>query len=91
VVKEAQDEASNNQSLLNRRGTCGKAELTTLLDNVETALKELENLVDQYQKLGRKQKDVWTRVKFGTEALDTIERSGPSTALPPVCSCPVCR
>jgi hypothetical protein len=56
VVKEAQDEASNNQSLLNRRGTCRKAELTTLLDNVEIAPKELENIVDRYRKLGRKKK-----------------------------------
>ncbi|KAF7510901.1 hypothetical protein GJ744_005731 [Endocarpon pusillum] len=72
VLKEVQDESNNDLSPLNRRGTCRKAELTTLVDNAENALKELDDIVNRYQRLGRKQKDVWIRARFATERLDSI-------------------
>jgi hypothetical protein len=72
ALKELEDEASDPQSLLNRRGARRKDELFMIRDNIETALQQLDDIVKRYQSLGRREKKTWDRVRFAAEDLDAI-------------------
>jgi hypothetical protein len=72
TLKELEDEASDPQSLLNRRGARRKDELFMIRDNIETALQQLDDIVKRYQSLGRREKKTWDRVRFAAEDLDAI-------------------
>ncbi len=62
MLKELEDEAGNERSTLNRKGAPRKEELVGIIKNVETALKELEDLVTRYASLGER------RNEHGTES-----------------------
>jgi hypothetical protein len=67
ILHELEDDAKTPTSLLNRHGPGRKLELDTLIGNLSTTLKQVEDIVKRYHSLGRDQKKTWDRVKFATK------------------------
>jgi len=75
ILLELEDEAKTPNSLLNRRGSARKPELDGLLENLSVVLEQIEDIVNNYQSLGRDQKRVWDRVTFAAKENLTELRS----------------
>ena len=71
-MKELQDEAADPKSILNIRGASRKEELLLLIRHLETALLEVDAIVQKYQSLSRRERRIWNQLKFATEHLDPI-------------------
>lgn len=72
ILHELEDEAKSPTSLLNRRGTGRKAELETLIGNLDEVLRQIGIIVERYHSLGRDQKKAWDRVRFAGEDLANL-------------------
>ena len=72
AIQELQDEAENNDSILNRAGIGRKKELDVIMRNCAEVLRELQQLLTRYKSLGTKQKRTWDRIKFGSEDVQEI-------------------
>lgn len=72
AIRELQDEAENNDSILIRAGLGRKQELDDLMRNCSDVLRELEQLLTSYRSLGTKYKRTWDHIKFGSEGLQEI-------------------
>lgn len=69
VTHEMQDQAQEESSLLNRRGTGREQELLSLCANMHGSLNELDVLFKKYQNMG---KNAWLRVQLGQQELSTL-------------------
>lgn len=71
ILRELEEEASSPTSLLNRRsrGKARKPEWDLLRMNVEGILKDIGDIAQRYESLGRDQKRTWDRVGFATQDL----------------------
>jgi hypothetical protein len=72
ALRELEDEAQNEDSILNRAGKGRQKELNNIVQNCTQILRQLESLVTRYRSLGTSQKKVWDRVKFGDEGIQVI-------------------
>jgi Hsp70 protein len=72
ALRELEDEAQNEDSILNRAGGGRQKELNNIVQNCTEALRQLESLVTRYRSLGTSQKKVWDRIKFGDEGIQVI-------------------
>jgi Hsp70 protein len=72
ALRELEDEAQNEDSILNRAGKGRQKELSNIVQNCTQALQKLESLVTRYRSLGTSQKKVWDRIKFGDEGIQVI-------------------
>ena len=58
--------------MLNTRGASRKGELVLLVENLEKVLKELDNIVEKYQGLARRERRIWNQLRLASEDLDKI-------------------
>lgn len=58
--------------MLNTRGASRKEELVLLVENLEKVLKELDNIVEKYQGLARRERRIWNQLRLASEDLDKI-------------------
>jgi hypothetical protein len=72
ALRELEDEAQNEDSILDRAGKGRQKELNNIVQNCTQVLQQLESLVTRYRSLGTSQKKVWDRVKFGDEGIQVI-------------------
>jgi len=72
ALRELEDEAQNEDSILNRAGKGRQKELNNIVQNCTQILRQLESLVTRYRSLGTSQKKVWDRIKFGDEGIQVI-------------------
>ncbi|ERF69902.1 hypothetical protein EPUS_05446 [Endocarpon pusillum Z07020] len=72
ALRELEDEAQNEDSILNRAGKGRQKELNNILQNCTEVLGQLEMLVTRYRSLGTSQRKVWDRIKFGDEGIQVI-------------------
>ncbi len=72
ALRELEDEAQNEDSILNRAGKGRQKELHTIVQNCTEVLRQLETLVTRYRSLGTSQRKVWDRIKFGDEGIQVI-------------------
>lgn len=74
AVKELQDEAENEESILNRAGLGRKKELIDNIQNCTEVLAQLEDLLTRFNSLGTKRKKVFDVLKFGSQGLQEIRQ-----------------
>jgi molecular chaperone DnaK (HSP70) len=72
ALRELQDEAENEESILNRGGSSRSKDLEEILSNVNEVLAQLESQVTKYRSLGTSKKGVWDRMRFGHEGLQDM-------------------
>jgi Hsp70 protein len=72
ALRELEDEAQNEDSILNRAGKGRQKELNNIVENCTEVLHQLESLVTRYRSLGTSQKKVWDRIKFGDQGIQVI-------------------
>lgn len=72
VVKDLQDEAGDANSVLNRRGAPRRQELLLLVENLRSALIEIDAIVQRYQGLARRERRIWDQLKFASEDLGQV-------------------
>jgi hypothetical protein len=73
-LKNLEEEVKNPKSLLNRRGDALRDEFNHILENVQTSLKDLEQMVLKYRSLGTMERRTWDRMRFGLKDLNTIRQ-----------------
>jgi hypothetical protein len=69
ILHELEDETTTPNSLLNRRGGSRKGGVGLLLSNISDVVRQIRDIVNRYNSLGRDQKRTWDRIKFTTEDL----------------------
>ncbi len=72
VVKELQDEAGNDHSILNVRGAPRRKELMMMISNLDQVLKQLDAIVEKFRNLGRREKRIWNQLRLSNEDLDKV-------------------
>ena len=72
LVKELEDEARNDHSVLNVRGAPRKGELMMLINNLNQVLEQLDTIVKKFQRLGRRERRIWNQLKLSNEDLDKV-------------------
>jgi chromosome segregation ATPase len=72
ALRELEDEAQNEDSVLNRAGKGRQKELNNIVQNCTEVLQQLEALVTRYRSLGTSQRKVWDRIEFGDEGIGVI-------------------
>lgn len=72
VVKELIDEARDDESALNRRGTARKQELLSLISGLQRVLQEFDKIIHKYRGLSRRERRIWDQLKLATEDLSGI-------------------
>jgi hypothetical protein len=72
ALRELEDEAQNEDSILNRAWKGRQKELNNIVQNCTEVLQQLEALVTRYRRLGTSQKKVWDRIKIGDEGIEVI-------------------
>ena len=72
LIKELEDEADDPKSLLNRRGASRRSELMNLIENLESALRELDEIVRKRQGLARRERRIWNQLRLASEDLGSI-------------------
>ena len=72
AIKELEDEAQTEGSILNRSEGSKIAELDDIVQHCRLALVQLEKLLTKYKSLGTKRKFVWDRIRFGAEGLQAV-------------------
>jgi hypothetical protein len=73
-LKNLADEVGNPKSILNRRGAAMQDEFTHILENTQTSLKDLEEMVLKYRSLGTMERRTWDRLRFRLKDLNTIRQ-----------------
>ena len=71
IVKELEDEAHNERSVLNRSGHEQKVELNTLVAGLCKALEELDGIIRKYNGLTRRERRIW-KLRLATKDLKGI-------------------
>ena len=72
ALRELEDEAQNEDSILNRAGKGRQKELNNIIQYCTEVLQQLETLVTRYRSLGTSQRKVWDRIKLGDEGIQVI-------------------
>lgn len=71
-MEELQDEASTDRSILNTQGAPRKKELLMMIDNLSQVLKQIDAIVDKFQRLGRRERRIWNQFRLSNEDLDKV-------------------
>ena len=69
-MKELQDEASTDRSVLNMQAAPRKKELLMMIDNLSQVLEQIDVIVDKFQRLGRRERRIWNQLRLSNEDLD---------------------
>jgi hypothetical protein len=72
ALRELEDQAQNEDSILNHAGKERQKELNNIVQNCTEVLQELEAMVTRYRSLVSSQEKVWDRIKFGNEGIEVI-------------------
>ena len=71
-MKELQDEAGIDNSILNMRGAPRKKELLLMIDNLGQVLEQVDAIVDKFQHRGRRERRIWNQLRLSNEDLDKV-------------------
>ena len=71
-MKELQDEASTDHSILNMQGAPRKMELLKMIANLNQVLEQIDAIVDKFQRLGRRERRIWNQLRLSNEDLDKV-------------------
>ena len=69
VLKELQEEANDNESLLNQRGQHRKQELLRLIQDLQHELEKLDAFILKYRRHTRAERRIYNQFKLATEKL----------------------
>lgn len=72
VLKELQEEATDEKSALNRYGSARKQEFMSLVTGLRKALEEFDKIILKYQSLTRRERRIWDQLKLAAEDLSGI-------------------
>ena len=71
-MKELEEEASTDHSILNMQGAPRKKELLKMIDNLRQVLEQIDAIVDKFQRLGRRERRIWNQLRLSNEDLDKV-------------------